>query len=395
MNSSQPAENSQRNATSHPPNTRQEVDPGEPVESVLLALAPLHLPNCRAIRSCSDNLCIHLAELAQSDQNILRYLYTALSEFLGAIADPSTGDAQKWEAIFRWISRHDLDAMIDQVTELGSASRALGESEERAKAIHDLRGGALSALLGRLQLLDRLPQDENQLKVLFILTRDHLKIMRSALVGLDNPRRDADRRPKSHDMSLALDKWQDSIVGPHWEEKPIRLYVDCRHEGALTECCLESAAIDRIFYNLVNNAGRHSVSNRLDMVIFPVPEAPGESLRFVLSNDVSAEDAESLHALLQVGGADSAHKGASQSLLTLFEPEVTSTGSGFGLTVVADFVADAFGLPSRREALRERYVGAILDGRTFRVWFHWPVANNKLPPKLDDYHQPDKSLSEA
>ena len=62
--------------------------------------------------------------------------------------------------------------------------------------------------------------------------------------------------------------------------------------------------------------------------------------------------------------------------------------------MVADFVVDAFGLRDRQEALRERYVGAILDGRTFRVWFHWPVANDALPPKLDDYHRPFESLSE-
>ena len=78
----------------------------------------------------------------------------------------------------------------------------------------------------------------------------------------------------------------------------------------------------------------------------------------------------------------------------LFEAEVSSTGSGFGLTVVADFVAGAFGLRDRAEALRERYVGALLDGRTFRVWFHWPMAHEGLPEKLDDYHYPTQSLSE-
>ncbi len=74
---------------------------------------------------------------------------------------------------------------------------------------------------------------------------------------------------------------------------------------------------------------------------------------------------------------------------------MSSTGSGFGLTVVADFVAGAFGLRDRAEALRERYVGAILDGHTFRVWFHWPMAHEGLPEKLDDYHRPEQSLSEV
>ena len=97
---------------------------------------------------------------------------------------------------------------------------------------------------------------------------------------------------------------------------------------------------------------------------------------------------------MQTGQADSVHLGTSQSLFSLFEPEVSSTGPGFGLTVVADFVARAFGLHDRGEALREHYVGAILDGQTFRAWFHWPVARENLPPKLDDYHRPEQSLSE-
>ena len=63
--------------------------------------------------------------------------------------------------------------------------------------------------------------------------------------------------------------------------------------------------------------------------------------------------------------------------------------------MVADFVAGAFGLRDRVEALRERYVGAVLDGRTFRVWFHWPLAHDDLPQKLDDYHRPQESLSDV
>ena len=227
-----------------------------------------------------------------------------------------------------------------------------------------------------------------------MLVRDHLKIMRSAVTGLDDARRDADRQPKCHDMKLMLEKWHECVVGPKWHEQPVRMHVDCRYEGALTECCLESAAIDRIFYNLVNNACRHSAGARLDMTIFPVPEPPGECLRFVLSNEVDARDGTFLKALIQAGGADSVDMGINLSLLSLFEPAVSSTGSGFGLTVVADFVADAFGLRDRHEALRERYVGAILDGNTFRVWFHWPMATQDLPPKLDDYHRPQQSLSE-
>ena len=123
---------------------------------------------------------------------------------------------------------------------------------------------------------------------------------------------------------------------------------------------------------------------------------PGDCLRFVLSNRVGETDVARLRATIQARAGRTVLTAArDESLLhALFAPEVSSTGSGFGLTVVADFVAGAFGLRDRAEALRERYAGAILDGKTFRVWFHWPMAHDHLPQKLDDYHRPGQSLSE-
>ncbi len=218
--------------------------------------------------------------------------------------------------------------------------------------------------------------------------------MRNAVVGLDEPRREADHKPKAHAMSLILEKWHESVVGPRWHEQSLHMHIDCRYEGPLTECCLESAAIDRIFWNLVSNAARHAEGNRLEMVIFPVPDLLGDCLRFVLSNEVSAADAVRLRGPVQSCDANSTHLGTGESLFALFEPERSRGESSLGLTVVADFVAGAFGLRDRAEALRERYVGAILDGQTFRVWFHWPRAHLDQPQKLDDFHQPEQSLSE-
>ncbi len=366
-----------------------------PIPEPLLALAPTHLLNYRHLRYVGDDSCVALEALAERDQVLLRDLYQELTGLLYSIADTTTDDAQKWQAIGRWQELHDLDALIDQVREIGLASHEQASSEELSKAMHDVRGGALSALLGRLQLFDRLPRTEAGLKQLFVLTRDHLKIMRNALTGLDEPRRNADREPKAHSTRLILEKWHESVVGPQWGERSIRMEIDCRYEGPLTACCLESAAVDRIFYNLAANACRYAAGDRLEMVIFPMPEEPpGENLRFVLSNEVSAADAAHLHAMIPPGDLARPSGGEGQEVPSIFEAEVSSTGSGFGLTVVADFVVGAFGLRDRAEALRERYVGAVLDGQTFRIWFHWPMIHEKLPQKLDDYHRPRQSLSE-
>ena len=356
----------------------------------------MRLPNYRHMRYLGDDLCVDLPRLAARDQVLLRSLYQALTELLYAIADTATDDAQKWHAITRWNERQDLDKFIDLVREIGLASHAQDSNEKLAKAMHDVRGGALSSLLGRLQLLDHLPPTSANLNVLFVQTRDHLKIMRSAVVGLDEPRREADKRPKAHDMRLLIDKWHESVVGPNWRERPTRMFIDCRYEGPVAECCIESAALDRIFYNLAGNACRYAADGRMEMAIFPVPEPPdAECLRFVLSNEISETDGKRLRTSARSEDDGGVHSGAGQNLDGLFEPEVSATGSGFGLTVVADFVANAFGVPSRAEALRGRYFGAILAGRTFRTWFHWPMARSHLPRTMeDDYHRPQQSLDE-
>ena len=373
----------------------REVDARSPIPKALLALAPLHLFNRRKERYQGDDLCVPLTSLAVRDQTLVLGMYQSLGELLFTIADTSTDNTKKWQEVLLWTQRHHLDAFIDGVRELGEASHAEASSESLAKAMHDVRGGPLSSLLGRLQLLNYLSRGEEQLRTLFVLVRDHLKIMRSALTGLDDARRDADRRPRAHDMRLMLEKWQGSVVGSRPQQRPIHMNIDCRHEGTMSECCLESAAVDRIFYNLATNASRHAVGDHIDMAIFPIPHPPGDCLRFVLSNEVSEADAAYLNALIQNGGADSVDKGTSMSLLALFAPKVSSTGSGFGLTVVADFVTSAFGLRDSTEALRERYVGAILDGRTFRAWFHWPMARNNIPEhQLNDFHRPEQSLDE-
>ncbi len=370
------------------------VLPRSSVPEPLLALAPTHLPNYRHVRYVGDDLCVTLQELAARDQVLVHGLYQALTELLSVITDTTTDDAWKWQAIILWKERHNLDRFIDQVREIGLASHAQNSTEELSKAMHDVRGGALGALLGRLQMLDYSPRTEARLAPLFVLTRDHLKIMRNTLVGLDDPRRDADRKPKAHAMRLMLEKWHESVVGPQWGERSVQMLIDCRYEGALTDCCLESAAIDRIFYNLAANACRYAAGDRLEMTVFPLPEPSDRCLRFVLSNEVSATDAVRLRAMIQARESAVPAPGNPQDLAALFEAEVSSTGSGFGLTVVADFVAGAFGLRDRAEVLRERYAGAVLDGDTFRVWFHWPTGDGDLPAKLDDYHRPEQSLSE-
>ncbi len=111
-------------------------------------------------------------------------------------------------------------------------------------------------------------------------------------------------------MRLMLEKWHESVVGPQWGERSVQMFIDCRYEGPLTECCLESAAVDRIFYNLAANACRYAAGDRLEMTVFALPESPGGCLRFVLSNEVSAADAARLRSMIQAPGRPTPARGS-------------------------------------------------------------------------------------
>lgn len=382
-----------------PPEPRPATTPPSvPVLPALLSLGPPDLLNHRRTRYTGGDLHVAVDALAPADAESLRTTYRVLNALLDGFMDPDQSDGERWGRVERWCDHpeHGLEAVLKSVRRLGYATLERGDRVEMfAKVLHDLRGGALTALLGYLKLLGRLPRDGTTLKMIFVLTRDQLKIMRNSLTGLDDRRREGDHTPRSHAVRLILEKWHESIVAfrPPKGGPPLAMFVDNRYEGALTECCLESAAIDRIFYNLAANACRHCApGGRLDMSIFPLPPA-GRDLRFVLSNPVSPEDAATLRAL-----GHPAHDGAAEGptyLDALFRPAVSSTGSGYGLAVVADFVAGAYGLDDAAEAIAGRYVGARLDGDVFRAFFHWPVAHDDFPQKLDDPHRPHESLSDG
>ena len=396
--------------SSPPPSTSMRGPVPAPPEA-LLALAPHRLPNHRATRYLGDGLFVSMDALAAADQERMRQVYEDLGDLLHRLIAIETDDAGKRRDVQAWMAQGRLAALVRRLHELGQAgATSRAKDAALARTLHDVRGGAVTGLVGRLEMLDQWPGPlSEKLRMIFCLTRDHLKIMRNALVGLDDARRQADLTRKSHSVALLVEKWHEVLVGPTAGENAVRMRVDCRYDGSVSECCLESAAIDRMFYNLANNARRHTADGAMEMAIFELAEAASSCLRFVLSNAVSPAHALALRRLVadQAGTNGTRNVGAAREpaeppspaflrLDPLFVPSVSTTGSGVGLPVVAEFTAHAFGLKNANQAVQEGYVGARLDdSQTFRVWFHWPAARRGLAPKLDDYRLPAESLSET
>jgi signal transduction histidine kinase len=342
---------------------------GVPAE--LLALAPLDLPNLRAERYYGERAGVPLGTFAAPDEAIILRVYAQINALLTILEAHAPAEAISG-TLRQLLQTADFDRLRADLRALGKATFAGDPPDDlTAKAIHDIRGGALAVILLRLDFAAGQAFARDGLRTLFMLARDHGKIMRSAVSDLDPVRRQKDLKPQSHHLRLLIEKWHDAAIRRDSDQREIRLFVDTQFDGAVTECCLESAAIDRVIYNLMANARRHHAGDRLDLLIFEVPSAPGENLRFVLRNAVHEADEIRLRAL-------AAQDGAAGDLGALFEAGVSTTGSGLGLAIVADLVSEAFGIASTREALRLGYFGARLLEGQFTVWFHWPAARDGL-----------------
>ncbi len=322
-------------------------------------LAPTSLRNSRPRRYLGDDMCLPLLAFVAPDQERIRSLYKFLGNLLAAFDRGGECRDETLREIAAIASVSAISKIMSETRQLGLQSAEANPTELFATTVHDIRGGGLSLLLARLQFAHQDGWKIESARTIFFLTRDHLKIMRNALLGLDDAKREEDLQPKLHGTGFIVEKWQNALlVGG---ERQTRLKIESEFDGNIAECCVEFGALDRILYNLINNACRHTAEDIIRLFILKMPSEKVENLRFVLTNRLSATDAESL---------------TGQNMKDLFKPGVSTTKSGFGLTVAADFVANAYGLISRNKALEGGYIGATVIEDQFIAWFHWPIAGN-------------------
>ena len=329
------------------------------VPEALINLGDQPLINHRVNRYQGDDLCSDILDFNEADQVRIRELYNMLLTLFNIVSEPAKAGVFSSE-LEPFLRSLDIEKLTGSVREIGSGPHyeKLGPL---ARTAHDIRGGSLTSLLYELDAgLFRLAQPELT-RSLFLLSRDHLKIMRNALLGLDTAKRDADLLPVIHAASLITDKWDHAEI--KLPDHSVTVSVQQAYQGPIAESCVEFGAIDRVLYNLMNNAARHAADRTIQLLVspFPVVEEP-EDLRFLIVNQVADSELAALHS-----------KSRGENLGFLFEAGVSTTGSGLGMSIVSDFVSNAYGI-SGSQALQEHYFGASLRGKHFAAWFHWPIT---------------------
>ena len=192
-----------------------------------------------------------------------------------------------------------------------------------AQVMHDLRGGPMTTLsldlsykaLGRLEYVDA--------HRVFLLTRDVCKIMRNSFPDIDQAGYSADQALKRHSVRLLVDKWEKM-------SSTNQIVVTTEFQGAIAESCIEFSALDRVLYNCMNNALReHAVT---DAPVCLVLEAMTTRRQSTCAGDREPRFKEQQLHLKTKFGDD----------LPVVHHELSTTGSGLGLQVVADFAARAY-----------------------------------------------------
>ena len=321
-------------------------------------IAPARLHSYREKRYQGQEERVYLRQFADEDRQLLAAVYNYLRELYEALKPHHDNHTDCREALEAYVVSDGYQNLVPQMSHLGHATAALKTPADVSRLVHDLRGGAFQALAFRLQLFCADTQSERGLQDVYFLVRDHLKIMRNCVADLDPDRFEADSLTKNHNVDLLIEKWsQQDFMGA---DKPVHVALDCQFTGTICESCLEFASLDRIIYNLMNNAACYAADGRVNFYILPVPDERGDDVRFIIVNRVSEEHRQILLSKFH------------DDLGEIFRGGFTTNGHGLGTRICADFCAHAYGIFDFAKARHAGYFGARWAGDHFVTWFHWP-----------------------
>ncbi len=313
--------------------------------------------NLREDRYLGDAFDLGSEELAPGEQAALARIYADIQEVYRCWLEVRDLPLSERQPLLRKVIALDDPSIRNAADSLGSSVRR-PRSSRVTRILHDVRGGALTALLANAQLL-RDEHDPVKLRSAALLARDHAKMMRNALPWIDPAGRALDEQDRPHRIDDLVGKWSDfRFPGPGGTEGQV--HVEGLRTGLLAARCLEASAVDRVLYNLMNNAIRFAAGPDVRLAI----HRNGSPLvRWIVANEVSDEQAGWIRE--QTGDEPS----------RLMLGGVTRGGSGIGLANCVDFIVSAFGLPDVEAAIEGGHTGTLLAEGYFVAWFHWPALD--------------------
>lgn len=325
------------------------------MDDYFVSLAPTDLIVKRSERYDGSGFSASLKDFAPEDVSALLQTYNTVKRVYDLWL--YMRDRPNYELLKETIGRIGEDQFITVVQSIGSFTYQTGPQPPVIhKVIHDIRGGSMAGLAGYAALLRQFPNKTVYIRKSVFLARDHAKMMRNAILDIDPVVRQADESARVHSINDYIEKLDDISI--QTANKRIEIHVDCSFHGDISNRCLETSAIDRILYNMINNAARFSSDGKITIRIFSIND---QLVRWVISNAITEQQQQWLA------------ENASSNLSELFEKGVTRGSQGLGLSTCADFISSCFEVHPAGKAVEERYLGAKAEDGVFHIWFHWPA----------------------
>lgn len=299
---------------------------------------------------------VAVADLHEDDAAAIRALYRLLGVVLEAVA--RRRDVAAAAVVRKLLTEQRWTELMPRVTAMGTTLDEKTAPPLVRKALHDIRGGGLPALVMHFDAVLEDEVEADDIGRIFVLCRDQRKIIRNAVPDLDPAGYARDLEPRAHTTEL-LDKWSTGTYRAG--DRTAELHLRCEFEGAISECCMEFATLDRVVYNLINNAARFAADGHVGLSVVPIRPDEETDLRIVVTNRVDPDQKERIAEAL------------GSEVSRVFQGGYTTGGTGLGLRICADVVCDGYSLSSVQSALERGYVGARVMGDHFVAWFHWPA----------------------
>ncbi len=330
---------------------------GPLLPAVLCQIGPDSVVSHRPERYTGGGMALSIGAFEPPQQDVIRKVYALLAELITLVRPAFDSPAQVLEDVRAFVAQRPWRAVFYNLKTLTVPN----DSERAHQVVHDIRGGALQALTMLLSLISMRSPDIEDIQRLFFFTRDHMKIMRNALADIDPIGQQRDNDEHMHTIGLIIEKWQHNQY--RLPDSSADVHVFSTYSGGIAERCLEFSALDRMLYNLINNAARFAVDDQVYLVIMQCNIPSDTHLRFVIYNRI----APAQRAILM--------ERYGQDVSALFLGGFTTGGNGYGMRICADFAANAYGVRTAQRAVAGGYVGARLIDDYFVAWFHWPIID--------------------
>lgn len=276
------------------------------------------LESYRVDRYRGESLGVSLLSLSPQDLTTVSLLYERVRQVyeLWRYMDQDARDPQ---LLWQHLSAILDGELQERIARLGTATNTTEKLVLAALA--DTKYGAF----GPLQKFLSQPYERNEENLIRAVTlcRDQAKMLRNAFFDLDTSLRSADEAGKVHSIRSVVDKLESLAFG---------IEAELEYNGPITSRCLETSAVDRILYNLLQKLERLG----LRRAKLWVGECEGGLIRFAFHHE-------------------------SQQTIPLEKDELPSVAVGLSVGISAG------------AALERGFLGS----KPGWSWFHWPVL---IPP---------------